>query len=214
MKGGADASGVDAAGAFGGPAVGIASNAASIIGNILLPAGGRALALGDGARGKTSLGGDDAGTTGPGRGALAATGSNAGSSLGTVGGAAAAGGVGRSATLIVPPIVVMAKRPPAPGRDVADVGGFVRAHSAQLQSCYEREGRSRNSSLAGSIAAAITIAGDGSVADVAITRRSWTGAGSAEVESCIRATIRAWRLPAATEAEGTYTFPMSFTAGR
>ena len=41
--------------------------------------------------------------------------------------------------------------------------------------------------------------------------RSWSGAGTEEVEDCMRAKIRAWKFPAEAKGGGTYPFSYIFT---
>ncbi|HKO15478.1 MAG TPA: AgmX/PglI C-terminal domain-containing protein [Gemmatimonadaceae bacterium] len=97
-----------------------------------------------------------------------------------------------------------------PRRDPAALGQFVRARSAQLQFCYH-EALVRHPNLAGAVTMAITITGSGQVTGIAETQRSWSGAGTDEIESCLRRKIRAWKFPAADESRGTYSFSLSFT---
>jgi hypothetical protein len=97
-----------------------------------------------------------------------------------------------------------------PRRDPAKLGQFVRARSAQLQFCYH-EALARHPNLAGAVTMSITIAGTGEVTRVGVSERSWSGAGTDEVESCLRRKIRAWKFPAADESRGTYPFSLSFT---
>ena len=96
-------------------------------------------------------------------------------------------------------------------RDASAVGEGVRGRVAALQSCYEREGRERNATLAGMVAVAVTVGSDGRVRVASVTRRSWSGPGAAETEACVLAAVRRWSLNSA-EA-GTYEFTVSFTAG-
>jgi TonB family protein len=98
-----------------------------------------------------------------------------------------------------------------PARDATAVGGALRGRVAELQSCYEREGRARNAALAGMVAVAVTVGGDGRVRAASVTRRSWSGPGVAETEACVLAAVRRWRLPSGEE--GSYEIPISFTAG-
>ena len=98
-----------------------------------------------------------------------------------------------------------------PARASEDVGGFARARASQLQACYERELRATNPSLAGALTLAVTVSGGGRVTEAAVTRRTWSGPGSAEAEACILRAVRAWTLPPASESAGTYALPLSFT---
>jgi TonB family protein len=73
-------------------------------------------------------------------------------------------------------------------------GTFVRSREPQLQFCYA-DTRAKNPGLAGSATVAVTLAADGNVLDAGIIRRSWSGKGSDDVESCLLARVRSWRFP-------------------
>jgi hypothetical protein len=96
-----------------------------------------------------------------------------------------------------------------PGRDVNELGNFVRSRESQLRFCYNEYGLKVNPNLAGSINTSITLTESGAATAVDITGRSWGGAGASESESCIRSKIRSWRFPSGTA--GTYGFSFNFT---
>ena len=77
----------------------------------------------------------------------------------------------------------------------ATFGDYVRARQPQLQFCYE-ETRAKHPKLAGSATVAVSLAADGSVQAVDIVRKSWSGKGFKEVESCVLSKVRGWRFPA------------------
>ena len=98
-----------------------------------------------------------------------------------------------------------------PGRDVGDLGNFVRSRESQLRFCYQEYGLKVNPSLAGKVNVAISLTGAGNVTGVDVTGRSWGGAGASEAEQCIRQRIRSWRFPASDRGGGTYGFTFNFT---
>ena len=78
----------------------------------------------------------------------------------------------------------------------ATFGDYVRARQPQLQFCYE-ETRAKHPTLAGSATVAVSLSPDGTVRGVDIVRKSWSGKGFKEVESCVLSKVRGWRFPAA-----------------
>jgi hypothetical protein len=160
--------------------------------------------------GKVIISGDAgaSGTSAPGRGGIGGTGA---------GGGAAIGGVANGAVVVrayepavVPPAVPVDPLG-APARDVGDLGMYVRGRESQLSFCYREEGLKVNSSLAGSIAVTVDIAGRGHVRSARVSRRTWSGAGALAAESCILRTIGGWQFPATDGGSAVYTFPFSFT---
>jgi hypothetical protein len=57
----------------------------------------------------------------------------------------------------------------------------------------------------------VTLTAEGSVTNVDITRRTWSGAGAAEAESCIKQRISGWKFPSSDKGGGTYAFSFSFS---
>jgi hypothetical protein len=98
-----------------------------------------------------------------------------------------------------------------PGRDVGELGTYVRSRESQLRFCYQEYGLKVNPRLAGSVTVNIVVGSSGSVSGVNIGRRTWSGAGSAQTESCIRTKIRSWHFPRSSAGEGTYAFSFNFT---
>ena len=143
----------------------------------------------------------------PGRGGISGTPGGT-ASVGAVGGT---GSVGRAAVSVRAPSVVEPPPLGGPGRDMSDLGTFVRSRQSELRYCYEEQGLKTNPGLAGTIYVAITIAGSGGVTNANITRRTWSGPGSSSAESCILSRIRGWRFPQSAAGEGTYAFPFNFT---
>ena len=141
----------------------------------------------------------------PGREGLG-SGSGGGSGIGGVQGT---GSVGRSAVTVRGPEVVPVGPLPGGGGATA-LGNFVRGREPELRFCYEESLR-RNPGLAGSVTVAITLSATGSITAADVTRRTWSGTGAAEAESCMVRMIRAWRPSDLDRAAGTYSFPFSFT---
>jgi len=145
------------------------------------------------------------GGTGGGRGGAGGGGG------GGIGGVGSGGGMTRSVVRVSAPRVIAPPAGGGPGRDVSDLGTYVRSRQQVLQFCYREQGLKNNPNLAGTINVAITIASSGAVSDADITSRTWSGAGG--VESCILDKIRSWRFPSSSVGEGTYAFPFNFTPG-
>ena len=162
---------------------------------------------GQGGRAALSYG-DGPGSRGSGR---AGIGEGSGAGGGGIGGVGGAGSVVRSAVSVSAPRVV-AEEFSGPRRDVTQLGSIMRDRQAVLQSCYTQQGLTVNPKLAGTMDVAITLNSAGSVARVAATPRSMSGAGTSEVASCIEAKIRNWKFPASDAGSGTYSFPFSFTS--
>lgn len=168
---------------------------------------------GGGTGGKVVLGGGQGGqgSTTPGRGGIGGGTGTGGGEGGGIGGVGRGGGVTRGAVRVSAPAVVSAPSV-GPRRDVGELGAFVRSRESQLRYCYVEQGLKVNPQLSGTINVAISLTESGSVTDVDVTRRTWSGAGASEAESCITNRIRSWRFPA-SEAGGTYSFPFNFTRG-
>lgn len=130
---------------------------------------------------------------------------------GGIGGVGPGGGINRAVVRVAPPSVVAPPVGGGPGRDVGELGSLVRSRESQLRFCYQEYGLKTNPGLAGSITVNITLASSGSVTGVDVGRRTWSGAGASETESCIRSRIRAWRFPTSASGEGTYAFSFNFT---
>jgi len=169
---------------------------------------------GGGRGGKVVLGSGEGGqgSRTPGRGGIGGGLGAGGGEGGGIGGVGPGGG-----TISRAPVRISAPRPinaPAVGgvrRDVSELGTFVRGRESQLRFCYNEFGLKVNPSLAGSVTAAVTLTGSGSVTDVNLTNRTWSGAGASETERCIAQKIRGWSFPASEAGGGTYSFSFSFT---
>jgi hypothetical protein len=179
--------------------------------------GGQGGRGGGGAGGKTVLGYGQggAGGTRPGRGGFGGGtgtgGGGGGGGIGGVGGGGGGGGVTRAQIRVSAPRAIEVDDIGGPGRDVGELGAFVRSRESQLRFCYVEYGLKANPSLAGTINVAITLTGTGNVTGVQVNSRTWGGAGSSEAESCIRSRIRGWKFPASSAGGGTYSFPFNFT---
>jgi hypothetical protein len=177
--------------------------------------GAGAGATGGGGRGgKVVLGAGEGGqgSRTPGRGGIAGGAGVGGGGGGGIGGVGPGGGtVSRAPVRISPPRPIDVPAIGGPQRDVAELGTFVRGRESQLRFCYNEFGLKVNPGLAGSVSAAITLTGSGSVSGVNVTNRTWSGAGASETERCIAEKIRGWRFPASEAGGGTYSFSFSFT---
>jgi hypothetical protein len=148
-----------------------------------------------------------AGSRTPGRGDFGA-GLGSGSGLGGVGNGP---GVGYGAVRIEAPKVIRAENIGGPGRNVDELGSYVRGRSQQLQFCYQEYGLKVNPGLAGTVTVAVTMSGTGDVSNVGIAQRTWGGPGASEAESCIKQRISGWKFPNSDRGGGTFNFPFSFT---
>jgi hypothetical protein len=199
--------------AFGGSP---ANNTGGMVGDVSNALRGTEVATGTGsapgAQGKAVIGYGAGGQSSrtPGRGGLGEGlgGNGAGGGLGGVGGG---GGVGFATVRVAPPSVIHAENVGGPGRNVADLGDYVRGRNSQLQFCYSEYGLKVNPQLAGSVAVAVTLTSEGSVTGVDITKHTWSGPGSAEAESCIKQRISGWKFPSSEHGGGTYSFSFSFS---
>ena len=145
----------------------------------------------------------------PGRGGLGeGLGVGTAGGLGGVGGG---GGVGFATVVVAAPSVIHAEKIGGPGRNVSDLGDYVRNKNSQLQFCYSEYGLKQNPGLAGTVTVAITMTGAGSVTGTDITRRTWSGPGASDAENCIRQRINGWRFPNSDQGGGTYSFSFSFS---
>jgi len=198
--------------AFGG---GPANNTGGMVGDVSNALRGTEVATGSGAtpgaQGKAVIGYGSGGQSSrtPGRGGL-------GSGLGTggaggLGGVGGGGGVGFATVKVAPPSVIHAENVGGPGRNVSDLGDYVRGRNSQLQFCYSEYGLKTNPSLAGSVAVAVTLTSAGAVTGVDITKRTWSGPGASESESCIKQRISGWKFPSSDQGGGTYSFSFSFS---
>lgn len=94
----------------------------------------------------------------------------------------------------------------------ATIGDFVRTRNPQLQFCYE-ETRAKAPTLAGSGTVAVLLAADGGVSDADIVRKTWSGKGVEELESCVLTRVRSWKFPASEEGNDkrVHSFSVIFT---
>ena len=177
--------------------------------------GGLAGVGGGGQGGKAVLGYGQGGqgSSTPGRGGIGGGSGTGGGGGGGIGGVGAGGGMTRGAVRVSAPSVVSAPDLGGPGRDVSELGSFVRSRESQLRYCYTEQGLKVNPNLAGTINVAITLTGSGSVTGVDARPGSMGGAGTDQVTSCIEGRIRSWKFPSSEAGGGTYSFPFSFTKG-
>lgn len=169
---------------------------------------------GGGPGGKTVLGYGQGGqgSTTPGRGGIGGGIGSGGGGGGGVGGVGPGGGIAAARVRVSAPSVRASDAPPGRGRDVSELGTFVRQREAQLRNCYVQSGLRVNPNLAGTINIAITLTGSGNVTGVDVTSSTWSGKpGASESESCIVSRIRSWKFPSSDLGGGTYAFPFNFT---
>jgi hypothetical protein len=146
----------------------------------------------------------------PGRGGLG-TGLDSTPGGGGLGGVGGGGNVGFATVRVAPPSVIRAEKTSGPGRNVSELGNYVRGRQSQLQFCYQEFGLKVNPQLAGTVGVAVTLTGAGKVTGVDITRRTWSGPGSAEAERCIRERVMGWSFPPSDQGGGTYSFSFVFS---
>jgi hypothetical protein len=146
----------------------------------------------------------------PGRGGLG-TGLSDTPGGGGLGGVGGGGNVGFATVRVAPPSVIRAEKTSGPGRNVAELGNYVRGRQSQLQFCYQEFGLKVNPQLAGTVGVAVTLTGAGKVTGVDITRRTWSGPGSAEAERCIRERVMGWSFPPSDQGGGSYSFSFVFS---
>jgi hypothetical protein len=198
---------------------GLVGDASNILGGVAVNSGsggtggGLGGSGGGGQGGKVVLGSGQGGqgSTVPGRGGIGGGTGTGGGGGGGIGGVGAGGGVTRAAVRVAAPNPIPVGALEGPGRDVGDLGTFVRSRESQLRFCYQENGLKVNPNLAGQITVAISIAGNGRVTGANVTNRSWSGAGAAPAEACILQRIRGWTFPSSDRGAGTYSFPFSFT---
>ena len=199
--------------AFGGSP---SNNTGGMVGDVSNALRGTEVATGTGsapgAQGKAVIGYGAGGQSSrtPGRGGLG-EGLGGNGAGGGLGGVVGGGGVGFATVRVAPPSVIHAENVCGPGRNVADLGDYVRGRNSQLQFCYSEYGLKVNPQLAGSVAVAVTLTSDGSVTGVDITKHTWSGPGVAEAESCIKQRISGWKFPSSDRGGGTYSFSFSFS---
>ena len=197
---------------------GLVGDASNILGGVATSSGtggtggGLGGSGGGGTGGKVVLGNGQGGqgSRTPGRGGIGGGTGTGGGGGGGIGGVGGGGGVVRSTVRVSAPAAISVE-PLKPGRNVDELGTYVRSRESQLRFCYQENGLKVNPNLAGSITVAIDIAEGGAVRGASVTRRSWSGAGASESEACIVRAIRGWRFPSSAAGQGTYAFPFSFT---
>lgn len=175
--------------------------------------GGQGGSGGGGLGGKTVLGSGEGGqgSRTPGRGGIGGGTGTGGGGGGGIGGVGSGGGISRAPVRVSAPRVVDAPALGGPGRNMDDLGTYVRSREPQLRFCYNEHGLKTNPSLAGTVAVNITIAGSGAVNGVNVTGGSLAGSGASAVHNCIRQRIQGWRFPSSSVGAGTYHFSFSFT---
>ncbi len=121
----------------------------------------------------------------------------------------AAGSVARASIAVAAPSIVKSADGGPSGRDMSKLGTFVRARQAQLQYCYTDVGLTANPNLGGSVSVNVTLEPAGTVTDVRVSNRTWSGAGTAETEACILQRVRGWSFPPSAKT-GSESYNFSF----
>ena len=202
-----DAFGGASASAGGGGMVGDVSN---VLRGVDVSSGAGATPGSGGGKAVIGYGQGGQGSRTPGRGGLG-TGLDSAPGGGGLGGVGGGGNVGFATVRVAPPSVIRAEKTGGPGRNVADLGNYVRGRQSQLQFCYQEYGLKVNPQLAGTVGVAVTLTGTGKVTGMDITRRSWSGPGAAEAERCIRERVLGWTFPPSDQGGGTYSFSFVFS---
>lgn len=122
-------------------------------------------------------------------------------------------GAVRRAEVRMAPLAVVAPAPAPTSIDATEAAAFVRARAAQLQYCYARAPGAAESDLAGVVTLRLVLGPNGSVREVEIARRTWSGPAAEDTEACLLATARRWSVPGASDG-ATLTLPISFTRNR
>lgn len=198
---------------------GLVGDASNILGGVSVNSGtggtggGLGGTGGGGTGGKVVLGRGQGGqgSTTPGRGGIGGGSGTGGGGGGGIGGVGGGGGITRATVRVAAPRPIDVGPISGPGRDVGELGTFIRSRESILRICYEEQGLKQNPGLAGNITVAITLTGSGSVSGARVTSRTWSGPGASDAEACILNRIRSWRFPSSTAGEGTYAFPFVFT---
>jgi TonB family protein len=133
-------------------------------------------------------------------------------STGEVGTVSRGGMIGHAEIRVRPLPAIVAPPPSGASIDAAEAGAFVRAQASQLQYCYERSRQAGAADLGGVVTLRLTLGARGAVREAEIVRRTWSGPGSAEVESCVLTAARRWNIPSGQDG-ATVTVPISFTQG-
>jgi hypothetical protein len=134
-----------------------------------------------------------------------------GSAVTAIGGVSGGGGIGHEGVSVSAPRAIDVPGLGGPTRDVGELGTAVRSHDSQLKFCYDEYGLKVNPGLAGSVTLAITLTAGGSVTNVLVNRRTWSGPGAAEAEMCILEKARSWHFPPSSAGGGTFEFSFNFT---
>jgi len=202
-----DAFGGASTNASGGGMVGDVSN---VLRGVDVNSGAGATPGADAGKAVIGYGQGGQGSRTPGRGGLG-TGLDSAAGGGGLGGVGGGGSVGFATVRVAPPSVIHAEKASGPGRNVAELGSYVRGRQSQLQFCYQEFGLKVNPQLAGTVGVAVVLTGAGKVTGADITRRTWSGPGSAEAERCIRERVMGWSFPPSDQGGGTYSFSFVFS---
>jgi hypothetical protein len=189
--------------AFGGGSTNLVGDVTNALRGVNTAKGGKS----DEGSGKAVIAYGSGGTSvrTPGRGVDANV-AAAGAGIGQVN---AAGSVTRASIAVAAPTIVRGGEGGGGGRDMTQLGTFVRAKQAQLQFCYQEQGLALNPNLAGSVHVDVTLDAAGAVSDARVTSRTWSGAGTAETERCIVSRVKTWSFPASAKS-GAESYAFSF----
>jgi len=123
---------------------------------------------------------------------------------------------GATASLIRPPAPIAPDATVAPEkvetmvRAKDSVTALVRAHGEELAECYRQYGLRYNPDLAGPLSLGLEVSDSGTVANVKVTRRTWDGPAPADVEQCVRTSVREWRFAPAEPATEMIALTLQF----
>jgi hypothetical protein len=134
-----------------------------------------------------------------------------GAGVGNLGGVSGGGGIGHEGVAVSAPKAIDVPGLGGPTRDMGELGTAVRSHDSQLRFCYDEYGLKVNPGLAGSVTLALTMTGGGTVTNAVVNRRTWSGPGASEAESCILEKAKEWHFPASPAGGGTFEFSFNFT---
>lgn len=97
----------------------------------------------------------------------------------------------------------------APGvfRSTASLAAIIRKYAAGIQYCYENELK-HDPGLEGKMVVVITVAANGQVSAVSISRDT---VGSDDVRECVVTQIRGWKFPPIAEGATSFQAPFVFT---
>jgi hypothetical protein len=111
--------------------------------------------------------------------------------------------------------LVLASAPERPSADSVrrdrDIRLAALRHVADVKRCYEKEGLTRNPSLAGTVDVTVTVLATGVVSDASTSSDDMRGPGAREVAKCLATVVRNWRFERGPFLVETIVFPFRFS---